>query len=368
MIELKTLKEVECLVLGTSILGTGGGGDPKKGLEMLRRVIEAGKTIRIINIEEAPRDALIVVPYFVGSIAPGLKTKKPIKIKDPIKRAFEEMEKFLGKKIGAIVPSELGGENTAVALSIATELELPVINGDLLGRAAPELHQCTVHIFDIPMYPSVIITETGDVVIVKEYADIDDYESIARYISVLSGKFCAVVDTPMSYEQAEKAIVKGTLSLSLKLGEEVLNARSRGEDPIKAVVEVLNGWKIFEGIVEKYEWRDERGFLRGEAIIRGIGKYEGHRVKSWIMNEHIMVWLDDKPLVMPPDLFMLLKDDGEPITNTELREGMKVHAVAAKAPEVWRTAKGLKYFGPRRFGFNYDYIPVEELIKKAGIA
>ncbi len=367
MIELKTIEQAKNIVLGTTILGTGGGGDPKEGLEMLRRVINAGKTIKIIDIDEAPHDALIVVPYFVGSIAPGLKTRKPIKIKDPIRRAFNEMEKFLGKKIGAIVPSELGGGNTAVALSIAAELGLPVIDGDLLGRAAPELHQCTVHIFDIPMYPSVIVTETGDIVIVKEYADIDDYESIARYISVLSGRFCAVVDTPMDYEQARRAIVKGTLSLSLKLGEEVLNARSKGEDPVKAVVKVLNGWKVFEGVVEKYEWRNEGGFLKGEAVIRGIGRYEGHRIKSWIMNEHIMVWLDDKPLVMPPDLFMLLRDDGEPITNTELKEGMKVNAVAAKAPEVWRTPKGLKYFGPRRFGFNYDYVPVEELIKKVGI-
>jgi len=40
-----------------------------------------------------------------------------------------------------------------------------------------------------------------------------------------------------------------------------------------------------------------------------------------------------------------------------------VYGVAAKAPDIWRTPEGLKYFGPRHFGFDYDYIPVEELVK-----
>lgn len=364
MREIKSIDQARKLVLGATILGTGGGGNPKEGLAMLEEVLNSGKTIKLINLDELPKDSVIVVPYFVGSIAPGLKTRKPIKIQDPIKRAFEEMEKYLGKKIGAVVASELGGENTPVALSIAAKLGVPAIDGDLLGRAAPELHQCTVHIHGIPMYPATIVTETGDVVIVKEYADIDDYESIARYMSVLGGKFSAVVDTPLTLNEAEKAVVKGTVTLSIKLGEEVMKARAEGKDPVDTVAETLGGWRIFEGIVEKYEWRNEGGFLKGEAVISGTGKWSGRKLKSWIMNEHIMVWLDNEPIVMPPDLLMLLRDDGEPITNTELKEGMKVHAVAAKAPEMWRTPEGLKYFGPRHFGFDYDYVPVEELVKR----
>jgi DUF917 family protein len=67
---------------------------------------------------------------------------------------------------------------------------------------------------------------------------------------------------------------------------------------------------------------------------------------------------------MPPDLLIFLKNDGTPITNTELKEGMLINAIVTRAPEVWRTPKGLELFGPKHFGFNYDYIPVEELIKK----
>ncbi len=361
---VKNVEDAKKLVLGATILGTGGGGDPNEGLRLLRRVLEDAGSVMIVDLDELPEDSLMVVPYYVGSIAPGLKSKKPVKVSDPISKAIETLEGLLGVKAGAVVSSEMGGENTPVALSIGARLNLPAVDGDLLGRAAPELHQCTVHISGVPMYPSAIVSESGNIVIVKEYADIDDYESIARYMSVLSGKFVAVVDTPLSKKAAEKVVVRKTVTLAYRLGDAVLSAREEGVNPVERVAETLNGWVVFRGVVEKYKWQDEGGFLKGEVILRGVEGFTGSTLKSWIMNEHIMVWLNNEPLVMPPDLFTLLMDDGEPVTNTELREGMTVNGVAAKAPAMWRTSEGLKFFGPKRFGFEYEYVPVEELVKR----
>jgi|FaiFalDrversion3_1042247.scaffolds.fasta_scaffold00101_9 DUF917 family protein len=76
-----------------------------------------------------------------------------------------------------------------------------------------------------------------------------------------------------------------------------------------------------------------------------------------------MAWIDEKPILMPPDLLIFLKNDSIPIANTELKEGMLINTIVTQAPEVWRTSKGLKLFGPKHFGFNHDYVPVEKLIK-----
>ena len=367
MFSLSTRKDVEDLILGATILGTGGGGDPKEGVKLLEEALKIAGKIDVVKLDELPKDSIVVVPYFVGTIAPTAKTKKPVRIDEPIRKAFEEMQDYLGKEIRGVVASEIGGLNTAVALYVGAKLGLPAVDGDLLGRAAPELHQCTVHIYDIPMYPSMIVTSTGNIVLVKEYSDIDDYEAIARYLSVLDGKAAAVVDTPLTIEQAGKAMVKDTLTLCYELGKNVRAAREKGEDPVKAIVDTLGGWKIFEGEVEKYTWKDEGGFLVGETLLKGTGKWSGHTLKTWIKNEHIIAWLDDKPIVMPPDLIMFVLDDGEPVTNTDLKEGYKVNVLAAKAPEMWRTPKGLELFGPRHFGFDYDYVPVEELVRRHGI-
>jgi DUF917 family protein len=212
------------------------------------------------------------------------------------------------------------------------------------------------------MYPSVIATETGNVVVIEMYADIDDYEAMARYISALAGRFAAAVDTPMVKDVAKKVIVSNTISKCIKIGKSIRESKAKGENPVEAIVEVLHGWRIFEGVVRRYTWKDEGGFLVGEAFVEGLNQWKGHVLKSWIKNEHIMVWRDNNPIVMPPDLVSFILDSGEAITNTDLREGVKVHAVAAKAPDVWRTMKGLELFGPKRFGFNINYVPVENLV------
>lgn len=363
MFEVNNIEQVRDFVRGATILGTGGGGDPNEGLRLLEKVLSEGKKIKLVSLSEIDKESIIVVPYYVGTIAPDAKTRKPVRIQEPIKIAFREMERILGRKISAVLASELGGFNASLALYMGAYMDLPVVDGDLLGRAAPELHQCTVHIFGISMYPSVIVSETGNKVVIYEYSDIDDYEAIARYLSVLSGRFVAVVDTPLRIEDAEKAVIKNTMSICIKVGEAVRIARSKKIDPVEEVRKILDGWKIFEGIVESYQYRDEKGFLKGEAIVRGGGKYSGMKLKTWIMNEHLMVWINDKPVVMAPDLIMFLNDEGEGITNSELKEGMKVNVIASRAPEVWRTENGLKYFSPRRFGFDIDYIPIEELVK-----
>jgi len=363
MFKISSFEEAEDLVRGATVLGTGGGGKPAEGLRLLEEALKIRGEISFIDVEELADDVIVVSPYYIGTIAPTAKTKKPVKLENPMSLAFEKMEKVIGKKIGAVVACEIGGANTPVAINIGAKVGLPALDGDLLGRSAPELHQCTVHVFDAPMYPSVITTETGNVVVIERYADIDDYEAVARYLSALAGRFAAAVDTPMSKEIAKKAVVKNTISKSIEIGKAIRESREQGESPVEAVTKVLGGWKIFEGTVKKYAWRDEGGFLVGEVFVEGTGEWKGHRLKSWIKNEHIMAWKDEKPVVMPPDLMIFLLESGEAITNTDLKEGVKVHAVAAKAPEVWRTPKGLELFGPRHFGFDVDYVPVEELVR-----
>jgi len=248
-------------------------------------------------------------------------------------------------------------------LHVASQLGIPMVDGDLLGRAGPELHQSTTHVFGESMAPSVVVSETGNVVFIERYADIDDYESLARYVAVLAGGHAAVIDTPLTKSTAAKILIKDTISRSIAVGKAVRQALQDRHDPVDAVRNILGGWLLFRGTVEKYEWRNERGFLFGDVTLSGNKEWQGQSLRSWIKNEHIFAWLGSKPIVMPPDLIMFLDHSGHGITNDALKSGLEVSVVAAKAPEVWRTAKGLEFFGPKRFGFDFNYVPVERLIE-----
>ena len=42
--------------------------------------------------------------------------------------------------------------------------------------------------------------------------------------------------------------------------------------------------------------------------------------------------------------------------------GKEVTVFGVPAIDRWRTLKGLEILGPRHFGFNQDYVPMEKLI------
>ena len=68
-------------------------------------------------------------------------------------------------------------------------------------------------------------------------------------------------------------------------------------------------------------------------------------------------------MVTTPDLITLLDiDTGEPITTELLRFGLRVVALGIPSDEKWRTTEGLSLVGPRFFGYDVDFIPVEDCL------
>jgi len=359
-LRILTEKDVEHLIIGAAILGTGGGGNPEEGLDLLKKDIKEGRRLAIVSLDEVPNDALIVCPYFCGSIAPSKKKGKTVVFKDPMAVAFEKMEKHLGKKVFATIAVELGGMNTAIPLHVASMMKLPLLDGDYLGRSAPELLHSSANIFGVPLLPSVAVSESGNIVVIERYADLYEYEDMVRSLSVVAGGFVAVIDTPIDGSVAKKVIIKDTVSKCIEVGKTLKEANMTGQDPIVKLVKRLNGVLLFKGLVKNYGWEDKEGFLYGEATYEGIGKWKGHELKIWIKNENIVAWKDGKVVATAPDLICVVNENGYAITNAELKEGMKAVVIGARAPEVWLTPKGIELFGPKHFGFSFDYTPMRE--------
>ena len=54
------------------------------------------------------------------------------------------------------------------------------------------------------------------------------------------------------------------------------------------------------------------------------------------------------------------------MVNSAIRHGMEISVVAAPGPDPWRTDEGLRVLGPRYFGFEFEYEPVERLWRVQG--
>jgi DUF917 family protein len=66
---------------------------------------------------------------------------------------------------------------------------------------------------------------------------------------------------------------------------------------------------------------------------------------------------------MSPDIIEIIDEKtGEPITNTDIKKGDKVSVIGMEGGSIFREPEGLKVLGPRHFGFDLDYQPIEKLV------
>lgn len=361
---MRTLERQELadLIEGCAILGTGGGGSPREGIAMLDAEREAGRAISIVSLEEVPDDALLASPYMCGSLSPEPSDHPPRHAgrQLPPEIAFRELETFLGRRLYGVIPTEIGGGNTAVALATAARMGIPTVDADPAGRSVPELQHTTFFIKDIPIAPLAVASGTGDVVIMPRADDDLRVEAIVRAVAVACGGHVGVADHPVTGRTLRDAIVPGTLSQALAIGTAVRRARESSEDPVQAALTAGNGYLLFSGIVERAEWNEDAGFTVGEITIAGSETFGGSGYKLWYKNEYMVAWLNGVPDVTAPDLICLVDASGKAITNPNCQAGMDVAVIGYPAPGIWRSERGVEALGPQHFGFDIPYTPIEQ--------
>ncbi|RME79151.1 MAG: DUF917 domain-containing protein [Chloroflexi bacterium] len=372
--KLETLQDCEDLVNGCLFMGTGGGGGVDWGMGMLKEALADGLTLEWVDAEEIPDDALTVTTYGMGTIAPTspetLAEIERVGLKDrygdrSMEEAVKELGKFLGQPIGCIVPAELGAGNTPAPLVTGARLGIPVVDGDYAGRAIPDEMQGTPYLYGKHSWPFSSVDRWGNVAIVTYTVNPHMLERIGKMLAVAAYGNTTMAATPLPGREMKEILVRGTLTKCLNIGRAIRQAREQGTDPIDAALAVTGGWRLFEGVVTGKEWEDRDGYMFGTTHIRGTGPYEGQTLDVWFKNENHVSWLNGQPFVCSPDLLTLAYRNGEGTTNTLIKEGDEVVAVGMKGLEAFRTEFGLnEASGPRYFGFDIDYVPIEELVAK----
>ncbi len=374
--KLETLEDCEDFVQGCLFMGTGGGGGLEWGMGMFRDALEDGLTLEWVDVGDIPKDVWTVTPYGMGSIAPVsqeiLDKIEELGLEDrfgnrSMEEAVKELQDYLGERIGCLVAAELGAGNTPAPLVTGARLGIPVVDGDYAGRAIPDEMQGTPYLYGKHSWPFASVDKWGNIAIVKRTVNPHMLERIGKMLAVAAFGGTTIAATPLRGSEMREILVRGTLSKCLTIGQAMRQAREQGRDPVDAALDVTGGWRLFEGVVTRKEWEDREGYMFGTTSIEGTGDYQGHTLDVWFKNENHVSWLDGEPWVCSPDLLTLTyKETGQGTTNTLIKKGDQVVAVGMKGLEAFRTEFGLnEASGPRYFGFDIDYVPVEELVRQS---
>src|SRR5215207_4531665 len=269
-----SISDLPDLARGAAFLGTGGGGNPYVGRLLVESAMrETGRDLELLDLAERPDDALIIPTAMMG--APTCIVEKLPQGMEAAS-SFRRLEQHLGKTAFATMPIEAGGVNSMIPLVVALRLGIPVVDGDGMGRAFPELFHETFHIYGVPGTPMVVTNDHNDQTVIDTH---DNYmmEWLARGITIRMGGVAYIAEYAMDGATAKRTSVAGTIGVGLKIGRAIRHAREHHLDPFAHLIETLSETSyspahvIFSGKVVEVFRRTSEGFAKGTVRILELG-------------------------------------------------------------------------------------------------
>ena len=117
-------EELDALVIGANILGSGGGGDPAYNLLIAKECVREWGPVPLLGVKDVADDAWVAPIGYMGAPLVCLE-------KLPSGREFPLIMSKLAecqRQISALIPFEIGGSNAFSPFCAAGELGLPVLN------------------------------------------------------------------------------------------------------------------------------------------------------------------------------------------------------------------------------------------------
>ena len=328
------IPEIEDIATGAALLGAGGGGDPYVGKLVAIGAVQECGPVTLLEPEEVPDDALIVPIAMMG--APTVLAEKAIG----------------------------GTEYQKLPIAAAARLGMPMVDVDGMGRAFPELQMVTFTIGGMKATPMALVDEKGNSCICETITN-KWTEELARAVTMSCGASVSVSLYPMSGRQMKEFGVHGIVTRSQQLGRAIRTIKDCGDKtPEEHFLEMAEGFKLFKGKIADVLRETRAGFNFGKVVLEGIGDYKGRSAYVEFQNENLTATVDGEILATTPDLISLVDTETFlPVTTDALKYGKRVMVVGLKCFHLWRTEKGIELVGPRYFGVDTDYIPLEERCK-----
>lgn len=346
-------EELVPLATGAWILGAGGGGDPYHALLNVQRLYREGRVVELVDPLDLADDAMVAVVSTMG--APLVSAER---LTDPAVAALavRQMEEHLGCRFDAVMPLEIAGANAFQPLMVAAEMGIPVVDADTMGSAYPEAQHSSFAIGDLRPYPLTLVDVRENAVVVSRVASWKWMERISRKVCAEVGSIAATAKAPRTGKEVKDWGILHTFTKAIGVGDAVLDARARTQDPVAAVVRHAGGKVLFTGKVVDVARRTVEGHLLGAARMDGRDADRGHVFRVEFQNDFTVGWLDDRVRVTVPDVICVMDAlTGDAIGTEALRYGQRVRVVALPAPALHTTPKGLEHVGPRAFGYDLDF-------------
>ncbi|KAI0841946.1 DUF917-domain-containing protein [Hypoxylon sp. FL0890] len=399
--------DLSWITIGCYILGTGGGGSPYASMIRLRQMLRRGDVVRVVNPDDLADNAAVATGGHAGSPTVGIEKLSG----DEMTECQEELYKICNDQPTHIISIEIGGGNglQSMIIGASTNMDLPAVDGDWMGRAYPTKWQTTPVVFNerpLIWSPSAMTDGNGNVVIVPKATSDLQVERMLRAALSQMGSGVGIADPPVSGSECRRWAVEHTISQSWRIGRAVAKARksNRVDNVAETILAECGGPEagkvLWKGKIVGVERTLRMGHIYGECIIEGADvvddenvsktldkdaskqpQFQG-RIKIPFKNENIaaikisrsvvdgkVIETEDEVLGLVPDLITVIDaQNGEAIGTPEYRYGLLVIVLGITASERWTSERGIEIGGPKAFGMEHlKYKPLGNFVKPRSV-
>lgn len=353
--------EIEDIALGASLLGAGGGGDPYIGKLIAMAAIQECGEVDLMDPMELDDEDLILPIAMMG--APTILCEKGNNGSE-YKTVYDMMSRYFGESIKAFMPMEAGGVNSMLPIAASARLGLPLVDADGMGRAFPELQMVTFTIGGAKATPMALTDEKGNTCIFETITN-KWTEELARSVTMSCGGSVTVALYPMKAKVVKEYGIKNIVTKSQELGKSIRTLAKAKKAPEAQFVKDSGAYILFKGKISDVV-REVRGaFNFGKVVLEGIAQDKGKEAYVEFQNENLIAVVDGDIKATVPDLITLVDyETFIPITTDGLKYGKRVIICGLPCDAMWRSEAGIALVGPRYFGCDCDYIPIEERNKE----
>jgi DUF917 family protein len=354
-VDLLDEQGIRDLALGATLLGTGGGGDPRVGTLMALAAVREHGPVRVIGPDEVADDGVVVPVAMIG--APTVIIER-IPGGHELDLVMAGFAKLSGRPVLATMPIEAGGINSTIPVVLAARRGLPVVDADGMGRAFPEVQMVTLGAGGAQAWPLVLADESGNVVAISSAADNVAAERLARAVVVAMGGSAVVAHYAIDAAMLRRWAVPHSVSLAVAIGRTL--RRSEGREAIEALGPVCGARLLFTGKVLDVQRTTNAGFVRGRLRIGGLDADVGSTGEIEFQNENLIARCDGQVLAAVPDLISLVEaESGRPLTTEGMRFGLRVSVIGIPSSPLWWLPEALPLVEPRAFGYDIDPVRLE---------
>lgn len=349
------------LIYGGLFLGSGGGGQSLLLQLHLEQLLTSGKTITLLNPSEVNDDDYYTSICMMGSTE--LTDENPMTSTE-CTQIVSRLSEITKHQYAGIYPLEAVSLNILYSVLGAGILNCPLIDGDAMGRAFPELQMTTFHINNIPCNPCVFQDNRGNC---YELSQDDTFllELSIRKVLFENGGIGFLAGYENLGHAIKKYIIPNTISFAADMGRELMRAKSY-QDMLSGLINVSKNSvygkciELFKGTVSDIQHVQKLNW--DNISLSGIGHYKNQQFSVLVHYENLIAFKDNAIAAMVPDIITFIDLHRlKPIQNHEVKPGMELAVIGLPIPLALKTQRALEVVGPQCFGYKTRYRSLEKL-------